>query len=298
MVCGTTVLAAPSGAEAQLLEPGVERVVVLGDSFSAGIGAISDDVSTDDVTCAHVSTRWAPGLRIAAAYRVPSFMFACGGADLDIVADQWKDAMDVIPGDGTGTLIVMTAGGNSVESVDEADWPELIVRCSIWPNCEDEPDNKVDNWSAIHNGMRDLIASIVEERPGAIVRVMGYPQLFQPTADCEGAFGFDAEEAAFADENSILLNRMIERAVEREGTDNVEYLDPAPYFEGHGACEGRANSRYINGLVDTPSSRFFEAAGNSYHPTWQGYSAYYDLLEDSLAFSDIGWLKVPAGFGR
>ncbi len=273
------VVVTPTPVSAVALQPGIDQVVVLGDSFSAGVGTLKDSIKPDDVDCGDVNLSTAPGARIARDYGASLEFYACGGSGIGATRRQWSRAERQIAGDGTGTLIVLSTGGNSVRSSDGSDWPTIVKRCSTWRNCQDDTKNKITNFVGIRTGMTSMLRMITTDKPGAIVRVMGYPELMQRTPDCWGAFGIERREADFADRNVRTLNQMI-RWSTYSFEPNVQFVDVTDAFAGHGACE-TGGRQYVNGVVGP----LWDPAANSYHPTAGGYEAYYQTLRVSLAWT-------------
>ena len=107
----------------------IERVVTLGDSYSSGSGIHRNASDYDDHgPGAHSfdrSTRLGssacqreldetPGPRLAERLDAESVFVACAGAVIREIPAQVRAAD--IPGDGSGTLVTMTIGGNDLRT--------------------------------------------------------------------------------------------------------------------------------------------------------------------------------------
>ncbi len=264
----------------------VDRVVQLGDSYSAGFGALSSSVPADGGSCSDASRSRpsvTPGGQLASGLGVPLIFAACGGAEIPDVVQQYRSVVDQIPGDGTGTVIVFTAGGNDLRTNRGESWVGLVTRCILWDwSCERRSQNRVANLSATADDMEDLVAEIVSTKPGATVRVLGYPELMQRTPGCSGMTGIDRDEADYMDRIARDLNDALAAAVSRAGGNNVLFVDVEGAFDDRGACQtGSSGLRYVNDVDFVPWS-FFSVAANSLHPTVGGYDAYSASFANSL----------------
>jgi len=278
-------LTAPASAD----EPDITQVVQIGDSYSAGYGVLSSDRSVVGGSCedpGYFNTSAIPGGRLAEALDVPLEFQACGGAGIADVVEQFRTASESIPGDGTGTLVVLTAGGNDVLTQRGEMWPDLILRCKLLEfNCERSSENQPANMSDVRDQMAALIEEIATTAPGAQIRVIGYPELMQRSPFCFGVTGVDSSEADFLDRAARRLNDNLEAGVNKAAANrggDIEFVSVEEAFEDHGACRlRRSGQRFINDTVIVPWPTV--VAANSFHPTAEGYDAYSEALNGSLA---------------
>ena len=268
--------------------PEITQVVQLGDSYSAGYGVLADDISVDGGGCltpGYYDTSAGPGGRLAASLGVQLVFAACGGAEIDDIGPQFNAARPHIPGDGTGTLIVFTAGGNDLRTERGEMWTDVLQRCILFDlSCDLRDQNQVANFADLRNDMIELVSDIARSAPGADIRVMGYPELMQRSPWCFGVTGVDRNEADFLDVMARSLNDTLEAAVELAAagrSGDIRFVDVEDDFDDHGACQTeRSGERYVN---DTEIVlRTVSVAANSFHPTASGYDAYARALNASL----------------
>ncbi|MCH9648445.1 MAG: hypothetical protein K0U98_09410 [Deltaproteobacteria bacterium] len=259
-----------------------------------------------------------PGFRVAELIQALTgnpvdFVFeACGGAEVynggnQDLADQWQAAKGQVAdlglqlGSGEGVLIVMTFGGNDVRTRGGLDWPSLVKEC-INPfntrECSSNRfDNEVINAPIIRDALMLELSAIAAEVPNAIVKFMGYPIPFQPVwssyigpiggpmpnsvRDCPRVTGMSAPEADFLDGQSRLVGQFIESAVDMVDQStpiDLSFVDVAPYFHAHGACNPTVP--FIND-VDWVIW-LWSIQANSFHPMAEGWDQYFWALVDSL----------------
>ena len=278
------ITAAPVGANSSA----IHHVVQLGDSYSAGYGVLSNYRAASAGEClqaGYFDSQVVPGGRLATQIGASYEFQACGGAEVDDVVQQFRTALPTIEGDGTGTLIVFTAGGNDLRSQRGEMWPDLLQRCILWDlSCEKRSLNRVGNMGTVKSRMTALVDEIAVSAPGATVRVLGYPELMQRTPGCWGVTGVDRNEADFLDSIARDLNDNLESAVtevaNNRGVD-MQWVDVEAAFDDHGACQTSwSGQRYVNDTVFVPWS--VTVASNSFHPTANGYTAYSQQLNASL----------------
>ena len=138
--------------------PSIERVVTLGDSYSAGTGIHRNASDYDDhgpqAQTFAPSTRIGnsdcsreldetPGPQLAARLGAESVFVACAGAEIADVANQLDAAH--IPDDGAGTVVTMTIGGNDLRTVRGENWPATLVRCITSAGCDSSDKNQIAN---------------------------------------------------------------------------------------------------------------------------------------------------------
>lgn len=277
------ILVAPAGADTA-----TQQVVQLGDSYSAGYGVLDADRAADSGDClepGYFDSSVVPGGQLAAELGVPLEFQACGGAEIADVVEQFDAARPSITGEGVGTTVVFTAGGNDVRSVRGDSWTDLLQRCILRDfSCEKRSANQLGNLDQVADEMTALVERIAESTPGAQVRVLGYPELFQRSPWCWGVTGVDRNEADFLDGLARELNNALEEAVNAVADSHeadVAWVDLEDAFDDHGACQTkRSGERFVNDTEFVPWS--LTIASNSFHPTADGYEAYRQALFGSL----------------
>lgn len=262
----------------------IEMVVQLGDSYSAGYGALEADVAADSGSCDdpdRSAPDVTPGGRLAAAHGATLVFAACGGAEIPDVVEQFRRIRSDIAGDGAGTVIVFTAGGNDLRSERGEMWTGLITRCILWDfSCERRSANRPANIDEVAEDIAALVAEIRTAVPAATIRVLGYPELMQRTPGCWGMTGIDRAEADFLDGIARSLNDALEASVGGAATADA-FVNPEAAFDDQGACQvAWSGERFVNDVEFVPWSVTISA--NSLHPTAEGYDAYSQLLAASL----------------
>ncbi len=313
---GTTTSARPEAVPPASLER-IERLVTLGDSYSSGSGIHRNASSYDDHGPeAHSfdrSTRLGssacqreldetPGPRLAGQLDAESVFVACAGAVIREIPAQVRAAD--IPGDGDGTLVTITIGGNDLRTVRDENWPDALVRCITSARCHESSRNQMANLDDLREELVEAYRAIGEEYPDITVRVLGYPRLMQGNGRCDGVTGISGDEADWIDEQSDLLNHEIGVAAARArgwtGAD-IRYVDVTDEFDNHGACRFWQRDRYVNDAVFGDSLRRSQLADGtvrehwtdgplnistaSFHPSSKGYDAYLAALGASLPAS-------------
>ena len=313
-LAGNSSVSARPEASAPSSLRGIERIVTLGDSYSSGSGIHRNASSYDDQgPAAHSftpSTRLGssacqreldetPGPRLAEQLGADSVFVACAGAVIGEIPAQVRAA--VIPGDGDGTLVTMTIGGNDLRTARNENWPDALTRCITSVRCHDSSKNQLANLDQIREDLTATYRAIGERYPDITVRVLGYPQLMQGNGRCDGVSGISGHEANWIDEQVDLLNHEIEVATARArgwtGAD-IRYVDVADEFDNHGACRFWQRDRFVNDAVFGDTFRRSQLADGtirehwtdgplnvstaSFHPSSKGYDAYLDALSASV----------------
>ncbi len=294
--------------------PAIERVVTLGDSYSAGTGIHRNASDYDDhgprAQTFAPSTRIGnsdcsreldetPGPRLAARLGAESVFIACAGAVIGDIANQ-VDAAD-IPADGGGTIVTMTVGGNDLRTVRGENWPATLVRCITSAGCDDSEKNQIANLEQMRAELTAAYTDIGREYPDISVRVLGYPRLMQSDRWCEGVTGFGRGEADWVDDQVDRLNAAIESAVRSASTvtrTDIRYVSVVEQFDNHGACRFWQRDRFVNDAVFGETlKRSMTASGEvrdhwdggpltisgaSFHPSSKGYDAYFEALSASV----------------
>lgn len=313
---GTTVSARPEATPASSLAR-IERVVTLGDSYSSGSGIHRNASAYDDHGLeAHSFDRTTrlgssacqreldetPGPRLAAQLDADSVFIACAGAVIREIPAQVRAAD--IPGDGDGTLVTMTIGGNDLRTVRDENWPDALMRCITSARCHESSKNQMANFNDLREDLVETYRAIGEEFPDITVRVLGYPRLMQGNGRCDGVTGISGDEADWIDGQVDLLNHEVEVATARArgltGAD-IRFVDVADQFDNHGACRFWQRDRFVNDAVFGDSFRRSQLADGtvrehwtdgalnvstaSFHPSSKGYDAYLSALRSSIPSS-------------
>lgn len=309
---GSSVSARP---DASMGSGRIERVVTLGDSYSSESGIHRNASSYDDHgPAAHSfapSTRLGssacqreldetPGPRLAAQLSAGSVFIACAGAVIREIPAQVRAAD--IPGDGDGTLVTMTIGGNDLRTVRDENWPDALTRCITSARCHESSKNQMANLDQIREDLVDTYRAIGERYPEITVRVLAYPRMMQGNGRCDGVTGVSGDEADWIDEQVDLLNHQIQVATARArgmtGAD-IRFVDVTDEFDNHGACRFWQRDRFVNDAVFGDTFRRSQLADGtvqehwtkgplnvstaSFHPSSKGYDAYLGALRSSLS---------------
>jgi lysophospholipase L1-like esterase len=293
---------------------GIERVVTLGDSYSAGAGIHRDASDYDDqgpplhsfsprtrlgASMCLRELETTPGPRLAEALGARSLVTACAGA---VIADVERQVVAAsILGDGSGTVVAVTVGGNDVRTRDGDDWSEVLLDCVVSIGCHRHDGNELANLVDVGDDLAALYSTMGETYPGLMIRVFGYPRLMQPDRwGCVGVTGVGKKEARWIDEQVDHVNAVISEAVDRAraatGVD-VRFVDVTDVFDNHGACRIWQRDRYVNDAIwGETSSRVIDdgriverhhdglltLSAASFHPSQKGYDAFFDALSASL----------------
>jgi lysophospholipase L1-like esterase len=303
------VFAGPAPASAGSTR--VARVVVLGDSYSSGTGIHRDASDYDDQGPAEHSfsprTRLGDsmclreldttaGAQLAAALGATATMQACAGARIVDVDNQLSASR--IAGDGTGTVVTITIGGNDVRTQDGGDWTDVLLDCVLRPGCHRDDGNQVVDLDDVGEALTDLYTSIGEDLPGLTVRVLAYPRPMQPDRwGCVGVTGIGTKEARWIDEQVDAVNAVVEAAVgiaRARTSADVAFVPVTDEFDNHGSCRVWQRDRHINDAIwgETASRSItqdgsveerhtdgvFTLSASSFHPSQKGYDAYARAL--------------------
>ena len=315
VAAGAAVGALASVSPARAEGDGFERVVVLGDSYSSGVGIHSDASDYDDHgpaahsfdpatrlghSACHRETDTTFGARLADSGDADLTFIACAGAVVDEIPNQVAAAG--IEGTGEGTIVTVTIGGNDLRTLRGDDWPEVLLRCVLESNCHDSDQNQVANLSRIQRDLVEVYRDIGEEYPDITVRVLGYPRIMQPDRwGCIGMTGVGSDEANWIDDQVDALNLRIEVATIlariHTGAD-IRFVDVVEEFDNHGSCRIWQRDRYVNDtrigetyrreldengeIVDVYRDGWTHLSSSSVHPSQKGYDAYYDALASDL----------------
>lgn len=313
LATGSSVAARPETSPPSSLQR-VQRIVTLGDSYSSGSGIHRNASSYDDhgpeahsfdpvtrlgSSACQRELDETPGPRLAAQLGADSVFIACAGAVIEEIPAQVRAAE--VPGDGDGTVVTITIGGNDLRTVRGENWPDALTRCITSARCHRSSDNQLANLDTIREELADTYRSIGEQYPDITVRVLGYPRLMQGNGRCDGVTGISGDEADWIDDQVDLLNHEIDVATARArgwtGAD-IRYVDVTDEFDNHGACRFWQRDRFVNDAVFGDSLRRsrledgtvrehwtqgpLNVSTASFHPSSKGYDAYFGALRSSL----------------
>jgi lysophospholipase L1-like esterase len=311
VLAGAVLNSAPAQAEAA----DVDTVVVLGDSYSSGVGIHSDASDYDDHgprehsfdpdtrlghSACHRETDTTFGPQLADALDADMTFVACAGAVVEEIPNQVAAAG--IDGTGEGTVVTVTIGGNDLRTERGEDWPDVLLRCVLETDCHESEQNQVANLSEIQGDLIEVYQAIGEEFPDITVRILGYPRIMQPDRwGCIGMTGVGSDEANWVDDQVDALNLRANIAAilarMRTGAD-IRYVSVVDEFDNHGACRVWQRDRYVNDtrigetyrremneqgeIVDVYRDGWRHLSSSSVHPSQAGYDAYFDALVTNL----------------
>lgn len=219
--------------------------VALGDSYASGVGA-----GGTKGPCRRSDNAY-PALY---AKGFPSFTFAaCTGATTaEVTGTQSKSLTPAT------TLVTVTVGGNDLGFVD------VMTTCTLSGDraCVKRV-KRAETYigTQLPGALAATYAKIKQLAPNARLVVVGYPRLFEPSADCRALS--PAKRTAINAAADLLGDATAKAAADAGAT----YVDVRARFSGHGVC---SNAPWINGLV-SPTS-------NSYHPNKAGQQGYWQAL--------------------
>lgn len=258
LACLAVVLA---GAAPAVAAPKVDYVA-LGDSFSAGTGAITALTDYDGTPC----------LRSAHAY--PHRIAAARGWNLNFQACQGATTADVMAQLGALSadtdVVTIGVGGN------DTGFAPVLLACST-------PGTTTDCLKAVTASQAAMVttlpasltkvyAAVRKAAPRAQIIAVGYPQLFSGT-DCSPATDYTRTEQTLLNAATNVLNASIATTAARSG---VRFVNPTSTFKGHAWC---AKEPWINGPAFTEAPVI---AAGSLHPNVYGQAAYATAIGTSL----------------
>jgi lysophospholipase L1-like esterase len=297
----------------------IVRVVTMGDSYSSGNGIHKDADDYDDHgpashsfdpatrlghSACYRESDTTPGPRLAADLDIDSVFVACAGAVVEEIPNQVELAD--IPGEGYGTLVTITIGGNDLRTERGEDWPDVILRCIFDAGCHESDGNQPTNLDDLEDDLTETYRAVGERYPGITVRVLGYPRLMQRDFwGCSGMTGVSRSEADWIDDQVDRLNERIVAAADSARADtgaDIRFVDVTDEFDNRGSCRMLQRDRYVNDsilgktlkrelqpdgdVVDMYADGLFHVSSSSVHPSQKGYDAYGRALRASLP----GWI--------
>ena len=233
-------IARPGGGSA-------DQYVALGDSYSAGNGAFSTNLSS---SCGR-NTYSYPYLVAQQRPNTALTFVACQGATTSDVISSQVSALT-----RTTKYVSITIGGNDVG------FANLILNCVGWSDAQcksavDSTNAKIAN--QLPAALDSAYAAIRQHAPNAqTVVVLGYPRAFGSDLSCAAAAGGDATKAGWLNGVSDNLDATIG---DRARAAGFVYESSIANFTGHDIC---ASSPWLNGST--------WSIADSWHPTRAGYA--------------------------
>jgi len=230
--------------------------VALGDSYSSGVGA-----SGQSGLCLR-SPNGYPGLWNAANDPASYRSVACGAATTDTLRASQLSAL------GSGTdLVTLTIGGNDVG------FAPAVITCTVVGDsaCAATVEAAMELLGTqLPDKLDATYDEIREHAPNALVVVLGYPILFDETAQTCGVGGMSIAKRKSLNSGAVELNQMIKARAQAAG---FTFSDVTDEFAGHGIC---AASPWLHGLdLLSPT--------DSFHPNNSGYQyGYLPALDSAL----------------
>lgn len=220
--------------------------VVLGDSYSSGVGAGSESGSCDQSPNAY-------GPLWTSANAPASFTFsACSGATTSTVISGQLSSLST-----STTLVGITVGGNDVG------FTSIIETCVLesTTSCENAVSQAEQiATTTLPGNLNTLFADIKAHAPNAKVVVLDYPDFYDLTVPvCVGLSSADHQ----AIDNGIdVLDGVLQTAADNAG---FHFSDVRSQFSGHELCD---DAGWLNSL------NIFDIH-TSYHPTATGQADGY-----------------------
>ncbi|QIK77338.1 SGNH/GDSL hydrolase family protein [Nocardioides piscis] len=227
-----------------------DEYVALGDSYSAGNGAFSNNLGS----CFR-NTYAYPYLVAQQRANTDLTFVACGGAVTgDVIEKQ-------VPSLSAATdFVTITIGGNDVG------FANVIFNCAdSWSfNCQNAVNQmKAKITDELPAKLDATYNAIKAKSPNAKVVVLGYSRMFGKSLSCAGANGITAQEATWANEAADLLDATIGARVAAAGS-NFVYKSSVQSWAGHEVC---TREPWLNGKS--------WSVADMYHPTRTGYAKGY-----------------------
>lgn len=234
--------------------------VVLGDSYSTGVGA--GDYDTNEASCKRSSNAYSQlWVKEFSTKPVADFTFvACSGATTADVESQQLGSL----GPDT-TMVTMTIGGNDIG------FTPTITECLLTATAGDESciasarAAGVQAAESMPAKLDALYKKIKEKAPNSQVFVMGYPHIFE-LGDCSTSSLSGASREAINDATSALNNVTREAAT----ANGFHFVDGERAFGGRGVCTTADGGAWL-----TDSS----AGTDLFHPNRDGQEAYAKALD-------------------
>lgn len=260
-VCLAAALAGVTSAQAK---PPV-NYVALGDSFSAGTGAIAQ-LSDYDFSDNCLRSKNAYPRLIAAAAGWNLHHDACQGATTADVSKQLGNLSKETD------VVTITIGGNDIGFIP------VVVTCATPGTTKDCLKVVAASEAAIvfklPSALKKVYAAIKKAAPNARVIAVGYPRLFNGT-DCSGQTDYTPIEQAAMNVATDLLNASIAVTAAKAG---VEFANPRSTFKGHAWCDKKAWINPPDFFADPPVN------AGSLHPNIAGQAGYAEVVGSRLRY--------------
>ncbi len=249
--------------------PKVERVVALGDSFMAGVGAPPYDESSGK--CHRSPTTWPHVLEeLDDSYELVELR-ACGGARTEHLlgprTDRDQPAQIPEEPDPSIDLVVLMIGGN------DAGFGDVSTQC-VFADCSGVPTST--EWRAKLVTLSQTLAEQVYPRlraayPMARLLHVTYPYLTPVEVPTDPACGWLTEPEVPATRQLVAdINDAITSAARSLSEDDVEVVDASGAFEGHELC------------TEEPEVHPISLAEDRAHPTTAGYASIAQTVRRAL----------------
>jgi lysophospholipase L1-like esterase len=275
-----TVTGAAVGLPTTAVAQSQINYVALGDSYAAGVGELGFPFtypSSPSCSRSHKGYVQMLGAELGASW----YFKACGGAKaID------RGSFD-IPGYGNGyvqsvrddqlgalnsatDLVTLTVGGNDIG------FAFLVIHCIALPNwflCDQQiSQSKSDISNKLAGKLNTLYAEIHNRAPNSLVAVTGYPRPFAHSywwdAYCPAANHLSYDRRNKLNTLVDQLNGQIAAAASASG---FIFVDPNPYFSGHGVCSSDPYLRHMRDWVSSGNGNIANVA----HPNAKGYREGY-----------------------
>lgn len=217
--------AAPQHKKAQHRKAPKPSYVALGDSYSAGSGALPP-------TDACLRSAAAFPILLAKLGRLDLTHAACGGATIPDVMGTQLGALNK-----STDYVTVQAGGNDIGFVpvftvcaglDDAACMGALAQAHAYLNL-----NTTEGFRA-HAGA--LYKAIRAKAPKAKLIVVGYPRLFNGT-NCSTQVYYSPAEQTAMNATIDLLNKRLRQAAKSVG---AKFADPTKAFKGHAWCDKKS----------------------------------------------------------
>ncbi|SHN46972.1 SGNH/GDSL hydrolase family protein [Cryptosporangium aurantiacum] len=251
LVGATILLSTTVGVSPAAAAP--DQYVALGDSYSAGNGAGSTNLS---LVCGRNSYAY-PYLVAAQRPNTTLTFAACQGAVTTDVTNSQLGSLSA-----STRWVTITIGGNDIG------FANLVISCTLTNCASTIASSNAQIANQLPGKLDATYAAIRSRAPNATVVVLGYPKPFA-NRTCAAAPGATlAEQSAL----NALVDNLDGVIRDRAAAAGFRYADPNPYWVGHDVC---SSTRYTNGWVTIPP-------GDSYHPSRAGYASGYTPLVRSV----------------
>ncbi len=240
-----------------------EVLIILGDSYSSGVGA--GDYLDDGTDC--LRSRNCYGAVIGRERDVDVMIAACAGALTSDIPGQLDNVQAGLPAEAEPAAVALTIGGN------DAGFARVLTEAAKpwwWGNSADEIAAALRFITEQLPTRLAATLAMIESRFGSSVdRVLaGYPHLFAGT-DCHLATFFTAEEMYGLNDAA---DNLAEQQAAVAAAVGWTFVDVRLPFAGHATCTEDPWIHNVD-LLDQ---------AESFHPTAQGQRAYADAVGPSL----------------